>query len=65
LNSLATVNFFLFLTGSAQVTRILLHQRAVKNGTVSEDIKDAVKDGKQVVESELADAKAAVEKAVK
>jgi hypothetical protein len=59
------VNFFLFLTGSAQVTRILLHQRSVKNGTISEDIKDAAKDGKEVVESGLADAKAAVEKAVK
>jgi len=62
---LATVNFFLLLTGSAQVTRILLHNRAVENGTAGEEIKSAGEDIKGAVEGTVADAKAAVEKAVK
>jgi hypothetical protein len=42
-----------------------LHQRAVKNGSVVDDVKDAAKNGEKVIESELADAKAAVQNAVK
>lgn len=49
---LATVNFFLFLTGATQTTRILMYQRSLKDAegqaeaegkALKEDIKDVAK----------------------
>ncbi|MCJ1387302.1 hypothetical protein MMC18_000143 [Xylographa bjoerkii] len=41
---LATVNFFLGCVGVAQVTRILMYQRSIKNGTLSQVAKEDAKD---------------------
>ncbi|MCJ1421733.1 hypothetical protein MMC32_008099 [Xylographa parallela] len=41
---LATVNFFLGCVGVAQVTRILMYQRSVKNGTVGQVVKEDARD---------------------
>ncbi|KAF2689551.1 UPF0041-domain-containing protein [Lentithecium fluviatile CBS 122367] len=56
---LATVNFFLFLVGATQVTRITLWQRSVKNVETQ-----AQTEGK-VLEGELKDVAKKAEKAVK
>jgi hypothetical protein len=56
---LAAVNFFLFLVGGTQVTRILLHQQSVKN------VEAEVKAEGQELKSELATVEKKAEKAVK
>lgn len=45
---LGAVNFFLFLVGSAQVTRILMHQRSVK--AAGEEVKAEGKEVKRELE---------------
>lgn len=56
---LAAVNFFLFLVGSTQVTRILLHKQSVKNA--GQEIKLEAKE----IGRELKEAEKKVEAAVK
>jgi mitochondrial pyruvate carrier 2 len=56
---LATVNFFLFLVGAAQVTRITLYKQSVKNVE-----SQAEKEGKEL-KGELKDVAAKAEKAIK
>ncbi|MCJ1285217.1 hypothetical protein MMC26_004556 [Xylographa opegraphella] len=41
---LATVNFFLGCVGVAQVTRILMYQRSIKNGTVVQAVREDARD---------------------
>ncbi|KAF2753342.1 UPF0041-domain-containing protein [Pseudovirgaria hyperparasitica] len=41
---LATVNFFLFLTGATQVTRVIMYQQSKKNENALEAVKDGAKD---------------------
>ena len=56
---LATVNFFLFLTGATQVTRILMYQRSLKGAEGQ-----AEQEGKEV-KAELKDVANKVENAIK
>jgi hypothetical protein len=58
--SLATVNFFLGCVGFAQVTRIFLYNRSLKNTTTVQEVKDAAKDVKETVEGIVKDPKTAI-----
>lgn len=56
---LAAVNFFLGCVGVTQVTRILLYQRSVKDGSIDNIVEDTAKD---IVESTKKASKDAVAK---
>lgn len=63
--ALAAVNFFLFLTGTTQVTRILLYQQSLKNPTAGDVAKDAVKEDGKKLEGVVEDVKQKVKEVVK
>ena len=54
--SLATVNFFLGCVGVTQVTRILLYQQSVKNGSTAEIVTEDAKDMGETVKEAVKDA---------
>jgi len=61
---LATVNFFLFCVGGAQVTRIYFYNQSLTNSTAGEEIKSAAKEEGSIVEGIVKDPEAALKKAV-
>ncbi|MCJ1311512.1 Mitochondrial pyruvate carrier 2 [Agyrium rufum] len=61
---LAAVNFFLFCVGVTQVSRILLYQQSVKNGTIKDVVKQDTKEAEKTVEEIAKDPEAAADKAV-
>ena len=61
---LATVNFFLFLVGSVQVSRVLLYRRSLEGNNAAETAKQTVKDGAEKVENVVKDSADAVANAV-
>ena len=60
---LATVNFFLFTVGFAQVCRVLAYQQSLKGDGVGSEVKSAAKEQAKVVEGAVKDPKGALEKA--
>lgn len=54
----------MFLVGTAQVSRIYMYNRSLKNTTPGEEIKAAGKDVAQSLEGAAKDAKAEVKKAI-
>ncbi|KAI9655520.1 MAG: hypothetical protein M1821_005313 [Bathelium mastoideum] len=60
---LATVNFFVFLTGTTQCTRIFLYHQSVKNSSFTDEAKKAVKDEKATLKGIVEDPEGAVDKA--
>ena len=58
------MNFFLGCVGVTQVTRIMLHQRSVKDSTIPEvadtEVKDSTKVAKEIAENPEAAAKQAL-----
>lgn len=60
---LATVNFFLFSVGFAQVLRVLNYQRSLKGDNLAEEAKSEAKDQAKLAEGAVKDPKGALEKA--
>jgi len=61
---LAAVNFFLGCVGATQVTRIYLYNQSLKNGTITEGLKEDVKDLADSAKVATKDASAKVKNAV-
>ena len=64
-NSLATVNAFLFCVGATQVTRIFMYNQSIKRTSPVEEIKEAAKEQAAVVEGVAKDPKGAAKAAQK
>ncbi|MCJ1250362.1 hypothetical protein MMC30_007588 [Trapelia coarctata] len=62
---LAAVNFLLGCVGVTQVTRILLYQRSLKNGSITEAVKDDAKDLTNTAEGAAKEAATKVKSAEK
>jgi hypothetical protein len=61
---LAAVNFFLFIVGSTQVTRIMLYRQSVKDQPLTEEIKAVAQEQKDAVKEVAQDPVGAVKNAV-
>ncbi|KAF2237860.1 UPF0041-domain-containing protein [Viridothelium virens] len=60
---LATVNFFVFLVGTTQCTRIFLYNQSIKNSSLTDELKKAAKDEKEMVKGIVESPERAAEKA--
>lgn len=63
--SLATVNFFVFLTGAVQTTRIFLWRKSQDGLTAGQELKELAKEEGRAIESVIRDPKGAVIRAEK
>jgi mitochondrial pyruvate carrier 2 len=62
---LAAVNFFLFIVGTTQVTRILMYRQSQKGTTIAQEVKDQAKEQGKVLESEVKAVEARAKQAMK
>ena len=64
-DSLATVNFFLFLVGSTQVTRVMRYRQSVEGKSVTEEVKEVAEKEARVVKQAVEDPKGVMDGAKK
>jgi mitochondrial pyruvate carrier 2 len=61
---LAAVNFFLFLVGTTQVSRIFVYQQSLKGASIKDEAKAAVKEEVMIAENIVKDPEAAAKQAI-